>query len=217
MNKIINKYIFNAEKINTSIKIVLSRTQYYIDETDDVEKQKIFKGLCNDYIKIANTIIEPSKKEYNLEYYNCCIDAMTEINFRMAELEKESVKKRSKRRVCNKYFKDIRDSISTYSGMKRVVSGIMIIILITIPIIRVLKEFIKEVVGFSILKDHTYALVQPIIDFCICLLPASLAYLLFIPLLKKMLLKSRVCRESQRETILGLLTIFITIFIAVLV
>lgn len=216
MNKLINKYIFNAEKIYTSIEIVLSRTQYYIDETDDIEKQKIFKGLCNDYIKIANTIIEPSKKEYNLEYYNCCIDAMTEINFRMAELEKESVKRRSKRRVCNKYFKDIRDSISTYSGMKRVLFGIMLIILITIPIIRVLKEFIKEVVGFTIL-DHTYALIQPIIDFCICLIPALLSYLLFIPLLKKMLLKSRVCRESQRETILGLLTIFISIFIAVLV
>ena len=217
MNKIINKYIFNAEKIKTSIKIVISRTQYYIDETDDIEKQKIFKNLCNDYIKIANTIIEPSKKEYNLEYYNCCIDAMTEINFRMAELEKESVKKRSKRRVCNKYFKDIRDLISTYSGMKRVLFSIMLIILIIIPIIRVIKEFFKVVVEVNILKGQTYAFIQPVIDLGVCLIPALLIYLFFIPSLKKMLLKSRVYRASQRETILELLTIFMTIFISVLV
>lgn len=114
---------------------------------------------------------------------------MTEINFRMAELEKESVKKRSKRRVCNKYFKDIRDLISTYSGMKRVLFSIMLIILIIIPIIRVIKEFLKVVVEVNILKGQTYAFIQPVIDLGVCLIPALLIYLFFIPSLKKMLLK----------------------------
>ena len=48
-------------------------TEYFIQILDVV--CIILSVTCNDYIKIANTIIEPSKKEYNLEYYNCCIDA----------------------------------------------------------------------------------------------------------------------------------------------
>lgn len=119
--------------------------------------------------------------------------------------------------MCNKYFKDIRDLISTYSGMKRVLFSIMLIILIIIPIIRVIKEFLKVVVEVNILKGQTYAFIQPVIDLGVCLIPALLIYLFFIPSLKKMLLKSRVYRASQRETILELLTIFMTIFISVLV
>lgn len=217
MNKLINKYVFSGEKIADSLIVIKIRVINFIKGVESRKRKDEYLVLYEDYLKLALAILEPSDKEYSIEYFQYCIDAMTEINFRMLELERECLKNKKYRKIAEKAFAQIRNDISTFSGMKKVILRTMVLIMLSVTLLKILKY------GFSIYlnkldkSEYTLKIMEIVFSFGICIIPTIICYTVLIPWLKQILLKERVQRANQRDVLLQILTIFITIFIAILI
>lgn len=215
MYNIINKYIFRSEQVKESISIIEQRLEIFLTEVESKEAKYEFTRLKNDYEKLAVSIIWPKCDEYNSDYFQCCLDAMIEINFRMFSLEKRYLKLKE-RKKARKLFNYIRDNISTFSGMKTIILIIMLSIIVSITILKVLKYLFGLVIINFGMKNNLFEIVEALFIFILCLFPSAIFYKTLIPALREVLVNNRVQREMQREMLIQILMIFITIFIAVL-
>lgn len=216
MYDLVNKYAFRSDQIKDSLLVVKQRfDNFSLEVNSDCEKEEFIK-LVKDYNKLANSVISPKSEEYNSDYFQCCLDAMTEINFRMYELEKRYMKSRIQKKRNKQLFNRTRDDISTFTGMKSTILMVMILIIISITILKIIRYLFNMVMTCYGVKDGMLDIFQAIFTCAICLIPAAIIYKALTPSLRGVLLKGRVQREIQREMLIQILTIFITIFIAVL-
>lgn len=216
MYELINKYAFRSEKIQESILFVKEREEIFLVESISDKAREEFEKLVQDYNKLAKCVILPENDEYNSDYFQSCLDAMTEINFRLYSLENKYIKSPNQKRSCKKLFNHTRDSISTFSGMKSTILMVMMLIIVSVTILKILRVLFNMVMISCGINEKILDILQPIFTCAMCLVPAVIIYKALTPSLRGVLLKGRVQREIQREMLIQILTIFITIFIAIL-
>lgn len=216
MYDLVNKYAFRSEKIEDSLVVVQHRFDIFLLEVTSEYAKDRFKILIEDYNKLADSVISPKSEEYNSDYFQCCLDALTEINFQMYELEKQYMKSRIQKKRNKELFNRTRDDISTFTGMKSTILMVMILIIISITILKILIYLFNIVMIYYGVNDSVLNIFQAAFTCVTCLIPAAIIYNTLTPSLRGVLLKGRVQREIQREMLVQVLAIFITIFIAVL-
>ena len=216
MYDLVNKYTFRSDQIRDSLLVVKQRFDFFSLEVSSERAKEEFKKLMEDYNQLADSVILPRSEEYNSDYFQCCLDAMTEINFRMYALEKQYMKSRIQKKRNKELFNLTRDDISTFTGMKSTILLVMILIIISVTILKILRYLFNMVITYYGVNNGMLDIIQATFTCAICLIPAVIIYKALAPSLRGVLLKGRVQREIQREMLIQILTIFITIFIAVL-
>lgn len=216
MYDLVNKYAFRSDQIRDSLLVVKQRFDIFSLEVSSEYAKEEFKKLMEDYNKLADSVISPKSGEYNSDYFQCSLDAMTEINFQMYELEKQYMKSRIQKKRNKELFNHTRDDISTFTGMKSTTLMVMILIITSVTILKILRYLFNMAMTYCGAKGGPLDIFQAIFTCAMCLIPAAIIYKVLTPSLRGVLLKGRVQREMQREMLIQILTIFITIFIAVL-
>lgn len=216
MYDLVNKYAFRSDKVEISILVIKQRFNFFFEEVNSEHAKNEFKKLVEDYIKLADCVISPKCEEYNSDYFQCCLDAMTEINFRIYALENQYMKSRIQKKRNKEFFNRTRDCISTFAGMKSTVLMVMLLIIVSVTILKILRYLFNIVINYYRVNMGLVDIFQAIFTCAMCLVPAAIIYKILAPSLRDVLLKGRVQREIQREMLIQILTIFITIFIAVL-
>lgn len=216
MYDLVNKYAFRSDQIRDSLLVVKQRFDIFSLEVSSERAKEEFKKLMEDYNQLADSVISPKSEEYNSDYFQCCLDAMTEINFRMYALEKQYMKSRIQKKRNKELFNHTRDDISTFTGMKSTILLVMILIIISVTILKILRYLFNMAITYYGVNNGRLDIIQATFTCAICLIPAVIIYKALTPSLRGVLLKGRVQREIQREMLIQILTIFITIFIAVL-
>ena len=216
MYDLVNKYAFRSDQIRDSLLVIKQRFDIFSLEVSSEYAKEEFKKLMEDYNKLADSVISPKSEEYNSDYFQCCLDAMTEINFQMYELEKQYMKSRIQKKRNKELFNHTRDDISTFTGMKSTILMVMILIITSVTILKILRYLFNMAMTYYGAKGGALDIFQATFTCAMCLIPAAIIYKVLTPSLRGVLLKGRVQREMQREMLVQILTIFITIFIAVL-
>lgn len=211
----INHYAFSSEKINYSVAVIKMRTLNFIRGVTSSKRKEQFRELARDYILLAEGVTKTKESEYNFDFFQGCIDAMIEINFRMLELEKQYLKSK-RRRYAEKCFKEVRNNVSTFSGMKTVIFFIMMLIIISVTLLKTFIFYFDTIIKRNGVSNDMVEILGALFTFLICMIPVIVVWFTFIPFLGRSLLKERIYRETQREMLLQILTIFISIFISIL-
>ena len=216
MYDLVNKYVFRSDQIRDSLLVVKQRFNVFSLEVNSEHAKEEFKRLMEDYNKLADCVISLKSEEYNSDYVQCCLDAMTEINFQMYDLEMQHMKSRIQKKRNKELFNHTRDDISTFTGMKSTILIVMILIITSITILKILRYLFNMAMTYYGVKGGVFDTFQATFTCAMCLIPGAIIYKVLTPSLREVLLKARVQREIQREMLIQILTIFITIFIAVL-
>lgn len=217
--ELVNKYAYKSEQIRCSICIMHLRLYIFLSsKVNSTTAKASFYALYRDYVRLSSSIIFPVR-DYNQDYFQACLDAMTEINFQMAELEKKYIESKdcqNKAKVC---FRNVVSCISSFSGMKQTVFVVMTVIFMGVTLIKTLKSsfFNRFFRVIQISHDSGFEIVGIVIELIICMLIALILYQSFSALVQKVLIRKRVVREVQRETLFQILALFVSIFIAILI
>lgn len=212
---LINNYVFSSERINYSVAVIKKRTLNFVRGVTSVKRKEQFRKLARDYILLAEGVTKTKESEYNFDFFQGCIDAMIEINFRMLEFEKQYLESK-RRKYAEKCFKEVRNNVSTFSGMKTVIFFIMMLIIISVTLLKTFIFYFDTIIKRNGVSNGIAEILGALFTFLICLIPVIVVWFTFITVLGRSLLKERVYRETQREMLLQILAIFISIFISIL-